>query len=320
MLQRLQHFDPIGTLVFMPTIVCLLLALQWGTTTYSWSDGRVVSMLAVAGVLFIAFAALQLLGRENATVPPRILRQRTVWACGSYSFCLGAAFFVLCYYFPMWFQAVQGVSAVDSGIRNLPMLISVVAASMAAGAVVSWLGYYAPFMVAGTAAMSAGAGLLVLFEPNTGPAAWIGYQLLVGAGVGLGMQQPLMAVQTVLGSHDVATGTSVINFLQTLGGALFVSIAQAVFNDRLVRDLSDAIPGLDPARVLASGATNIRHAVAPEHVPQVVESYNRALVGTFLVAAGLAAATAFGAVAVEWKSVKGEKKKAETAAAATTGV
>ena len=330
-LQRVRHFDPVGTLVFMPAIVCLLLALQWGTTSYSWSDGRVVTLLAVSGVLLAIFAALQYLQQEDATVPPRILQQRTVWSCGSYSFCLGGSFFVLCYYIPLWFQAVQGVSAVESGVRNLPMLISVVVASAVAGAAVSWLGHYAPFMVAGTAAMSAGAGLLALFEPSTPTAAWVGYQLLFGTGVGLGMQQPLMAVQTVLGPRDVATGTSAINFLQTLGGALFVSSAQAVFADRLVRDLSGPggsggpIPGLDPAKILASGATNIRHAVAPEHVPRVVLAYNRALVGAFLVAAGLAAATAFGAAAVEWRSVRGEsqgkrKKKEEEGGLAVGGV
>ena len=290
----------------MPAVVCLLLALQWGTTSYLWSDGRVVALLAVSGVLLAVFAALQYLQQEDATVPLRVLRQRTVWSCGSYSFCLGGAFFVLCYYIPLWFQAVQGVSAVESGIRNLPMLISVVVASAGAGAAVSWLGHYAPFMVAGTAAMAVGAGLLALFEPATPAAAWIGYQLLFGTGVGLGMQQPLMAVQTVLGLRDVATGTSVINFLQTIGGALFVSGAQAVFADRLVSDLSGSnkIPGLDPAKILASGATNIRDVVAPEHVHRVIRSYNYALVGAFLVAAGLAAATAFGAATVEWRSVK----------------
>ncbi len=312
-LERLKHFDPLGTLVFMPAIICLLLALQWGGTVYSWDDRRVVVLFAVSGVLAVAFVYLQHVQQEDATVPPRIIRNRTVWASGVYAFCLGGSFFVLCYYVPIWFQAVQGVSAVDSGIRNLPMLISVVSASMVAGAAVTMLGHYAPFMVAGTVAMSAGAGLLAFrFRPDTGPAAWIGYQLLFGAGVGLGMQQPLMAVQTVLAAdmRDVPTGTSVVNFLQTLGGALFVSVGQTVFAGRLGRRLAAVaadVPGLDPAAVLASGATDLQHAMPPEYAPAIVRAYSDSLAGAFLVAAGLAAASAFGSLAVEWKSVR-EKK------------
>lgn len=310
-LQHIKHLDPLGTLVFMPAVICVLLALQWGGTTYSWSDGRIISLLTVSGTLTLVFIFLQHVQQEDATVPPRIIRNRTVWASGAYSFCLGGSFFVMCYYVPIWFQAVQGTSAVNSGIRNLPMLISVVVASAAAGAAVTALGHYAPFMIAGTAAMAAGAGLVAArFEVDAPPAAWIGYQLLFGAGVGLGMQQPLMAVQTVLDLRDVPTGTSVVNFLQTLGGALFVSAAQAVFASRLESR------GLDAgAVVLVSGRDGeSRDGGGAMDGVGIVEAYNDALAGAFLVAAGLAVTTALGSLAVEWKSVRGavgEKKVEE---------
>ncbi|RYP66893.1 hypothetical protein DL771_007550 [Monosporascus sp. 5C6A] len=311
--KRIRRFDPLGTVILMPAIICILLALQWGGTIYPWYDARVVALLIVFGVLIIAFLFLQYFQQDDATVPPRIIKNRTVWACSSYSFCLGASFFVLCYYIPIWFQAVQGASAVDSGIRNLPMLITVVMFSLVAGTIVTALGYYAPFMIAGTVLMAAGAGLLSLFTPDTTTAAWVSYQLLFGAGVGLGMQQPLMAVQTVLEIRDVPTGTAVVVFLQTLGGALFVSVGQTVFANKLVQKLAVNVPGLNPTIVLNAGATNLQHSVPAEYVRGVILSYNDALTKTFLVAAGLAAATVFGSAAVEWRSVKERKVEVNAA-------
>ncbi|RYO92130.1 hypothetical protein DL766_010300 [Monosporascus sp. MC13-8B] len=311
--ERLRHFDPLGTIVFMSAIICILLALQWGGTRYQWYDARAVALLTVFGVLIIAFLLLQYFQQEDATVPPRIIKNRTVWASSSYSFCLGASFFVLCYYIPIWFQAVQGTSAVNSGIRNLPMLITVVVFSLLAGAIVTRQGYYAPFMITGTVLMAAGAGLLSLFTANTTTAAWVIYQLLFGAGVGLGMQQPLMAVQTVLDIRDVPTGTAVVVFLQTLGGALFVSVGQTVFANKLVQKLAVNVPGLNPTIVLNAGAANLQHSVSAEYIPGVILSYNDALTKTFLVAAGLAAATGFGSAAVEWRSVKEKKVEVHVA-------
>ncbi|KAI0021659.1 putative efflux pump [Xylariomycetidae sp. FL0641] len=304
--QRIRHFDPLGTLVFMPAVICLLLALQWGGTKYAWSSGRIVALFVVFGVLLLVFLLLQHLQQEDATVPPRVFKNRTVWASGLYAFGTGSSFFLFVYYVPIWFQAVQGVSAVDSGIRNLPMLISVVVLSMAAGGLVSAVGYYTPFMLAGSVLMAVGAGLLTTFTPDTPRAVWIGYQVLYGAGVGCGMQQPLMAVQTVLDLADVPVGTSLVVFLQTLGGALFVSVGQNVFTNELVAQLAAHVPGIDPDAVLAAGATNLQKTLSPDLLPAVTLSYSNALTTSFIVAAALAVFTIFGSALVEWKSVKGK--------------
>ena len=45
LLQKIMHYDPIGNIIFLPCIVCILLALQWGGTTYPWSDGRIIALL-----------------------------------------------------------------------------------------------------------------------------------------------------------------------------------------------------------------------------------------------------------------------------------
>jgi hypothetical protein len=121
------------------------------------------------------------------------------------------------------------------------------------------------------------------------------------------MQQPLIAVQTILDISEVPIGTSVIIFVQTLGGALFVSIGQNVFSNKLVEGLAKYAPSIDPSIVLNIGATSIQNTVEKDVLPGVTLAYNNALTHSFLVAAIMAATTIIGSAAIEWKSVKGKK-------------
>jgi MFS family permease len=164
---RLRKLDPLGTICFLPSIVCLLLALEWGGEKYAWSDGRIIALFVLFGVLLIAFIVIQVWRQEEATVPPRLISQRSI-ACGLwYVLCLGGSMMVYVYYLPIWFQAVKGVSAVKSGIMSLPLVLGLVAASIMSGIFVSKLGYYNPFMYASVIVMSIGAGLFTTFTTET---------------------------------------------------------------------------------------------------------------------------------------------------------
>jgi hypothetical protein len=305
--ERVKEFDLYGTIVFIPAIICLLLALQWGGTKYPWSSGRIIGLFVVFGVLIIAFIAIQFWKQDSATVPPSIMKQRTMAASAWFSFTLGSAFLLLIYYLPIWFQAVKGASAVKSGIMNLPMILTLVVVSVVSGIGVTVIGYYTPLMIASSVLMAVGVGLLHTFHPDTNHSMWIGYQALTGIGIGLGMQQPLIAVQTVLDISQVPIGTSVIIFVQTLGGALFVSIGQNVFSNKLLQGLAEYVPNVDPTIILSTGATSIQQTIDKAYLPGVTLAYNNALTESFLVAAIMAAFTILGSIAVEWKSVKGKK-------------
>lgn len=96
--EQVQKFDLHGTSVFLPAIVCLLLALQWGGSKYEWKSGRIIALLVLFGVLIIAFIAIQIWKQEDATVPPRVFANRNVWGSAFFGAMLGAAFFVMVYY------------------------------------------------------------------------------------------------------------------------------------------------------------------------------------------------------------------------------
>ncbi|KAJ5110187.1 hypothetical protein N7532_002832 [Penicillium argentinense] len=311
--QQLGEFDLLGSFFFLPAIISLLLALQWGGTRYAWDSGRIIGLFVVFGVLIIIFTFLQWWGQDRATVPPRLIKNRNVWGAAWYSLALGAAYFVLVYYLPIWFQAIKGATAIKSGIMNLPMIIAVVVVSLLAGGLVTACGYYTPFMIASAILMTIGAGLLSTLQVDSGHAKWIGYQALFGIGLGLGMQQPMMVMQTALKPTDVPSGTAIVMFSQTLGGSIFVSVAQNVFQNQLFQNLSRYAPDADAAKLVSAGATMLRHYVAGPVLHRVLIAYNEAIMQTFYVAVAMGALTLVGPIFVEWLSVKG--KKIEMAAA-----
>jgi EmrB/QacA subfamily drug resistance transporter len=318
--QKLMKLDPYGTALFLPSIVCLLLALQNGGTLWAWNSGRVIALLVVFSITICAFVAVQIWQQESATVPPRILTHyRSVLAGVLYSFFLGAGMMIFVYYLPIWFQAIKGASAMKSGIMTIPLVLGLVISSIAAGFLTRKVGYYTPWMYISCVLTPIAAGLITTFTTHTDHSKWIGYQALYGLGLGLGMQQPSVAAQTVLPKQDVPTGASLIFFAQTLGGSIFVSVANNIFDNELVKSLSESkIPGLNGAIVTKVGATDLRKYIPAGKLELVLTKYNAALRTTFIVGTAVATTTIFGAVLMEWRSVKkdagpgGRPKSAES--------
>ena len=221
------------------------------------------------------------------------------------------------YYVPIWFQAIKNTTATKSGINNLPMILSLVLFSMISGVAVTKLGYYTPWMIGSSIFMAIGAGLISTWEVGTLSNHWIGYQVVYGIGIGIGMQQALIAVQTVLPLKDIPIGTSIMNFCLTLGGALFISVGQNVFTNRLVSGVKTQAPNIPGELVLGFGATNLRKEVLrrdPGSLYGVQKAYNDAIISAFYVSVAMAALSIFGSTAMEWKSVKQEEKKVDATA------
>jgi len=271
----------------------------------------VILCLVFFAVLFLGFLAVQFVLRHtNATIPSRVILQRSVFFGGIFQFFLGSTMLCTIVYLPLWFQAIKGTSPVKSGIDTLPMVLGLVVMSIFCGAVVSRVGYYTQFIYLSVVFMSVGAGLLTTLTPSSGHSYWIGYQAILGMGVGMGMQQSNLAVQTCLPDKDVPIGTAVIFFFQTLGGALFMSVGQNTFLSKFISHLGH-VPHINPAIIGSTGATAIRLAVPKALLPQVLAAYDYGVThGPFLVSTITACLSIIGAAGMEWRSVKEKKNRA----------
>ncbi|OLN84390.1 putative HC-toxin efflux carrier TOXA 17 [Colletotrichum chlorophyti] len=304
-LTRLLRCDLLGTALFTPGVICLLIVLQGGGTRYAWDSPLVIGLSIVAGALSAAFIAVQVWKKDEASVPPRIITQRTVFASAWFAFWFGVPPFVLTYYLPLWFQTVLDVSATLSGVRMLPVMLSTLLASFAAGSLTLVIGYSAPVMGVSAIICAVASAMFITMNPSTGPGMWIGLQILFGVGLGLGQIQPTLSAQVVLSPKDMAVGVSIMMFLQKLGSSVSIAVGQTIFQEVLRSGLR-GIPGVDPNAVLGAGATTLRDMVPPSSVPQLLQAYSLAITRTFIAGLVSSIVAAMAAVVAEWKKM--EKK------------
>lgn len=207
------------------------------------------------------------------------------------------------YFLPIWFQAIKGVSAAESGIRTLPLMLSMIIGAIGGGVTNSKIGYYTPLAIIGSCIMSVGSGLLTTFEVNASAGKWIGYQVLYGFGLGMCFQVPNLAAQTCLPQKDVPTGLALMLFGSLMGAAVFVAVGENVLSQQLIQRLS-WVPGFNAAHITSSGATSLLDALPADLRQKAFTEYNTALQKTLQVGIYPACLTVLGAAALEWRSVK----------------
>lgn len=140
--EKMKRLDPLGTLVMVPAITCLLIALQWGGTRYGWGNVIIIVLLVAAALLLALFAWLQHKGQEKAVLPPRIAKNRSILAGAWYNVCINGTLSVVEQYLSIYFQAVKGYTPTKAGIMGVPLIIGMAIGGPVGGAAISWLGYY----------------------------------------------------------------------------------------------------------------------------------------------------------------------------------
>lgn len=304
---QLRQLDPLGLFFFVPSITCLILALEWAGSTYAWSDPVIIGLMVTFAVTFVIFVVVEVMTPATAMAPPKIVTKRSIVASLTFMFTSSGAMMVIVYYLAIWFQVVKGDSALDAGIHSIPLVLSLVLSGIPAAAFTQKIGYYVPVMLLGPIPASIGAGMLSTMSPDSPIGQWIGFQILYGLGVGCAFQATSLVAQTVLPRKDVPIGIALGFFMQQIGGSVFIAIAQNIFASTLVSRL-DGVGGLDAQSIINGGATSLHSVVPDSELGFVLDAYNHALTLTFILAAALSAASFVSASFVEWKSIKGGKE------------
>ncbi|KAK2594521.1 hypothetical protein QQS21_007802 [Conoideocrella luteorostrata] len=306
LLEKILQMDPLGIVLVMGATVTYILAVQYGGVAYAWNSSVVVGLLVGFVAIIAVWAGLQWYQGERSMVPPRLFKDRTNMVMSFYSFIFAGGFFAAIYYIPIFFQSVHGTNPTMSGVRNLPFIIAVTIATILSGAFVSATGRYQPMLVGGGVVATIGAGLLYMLDVDSSTGAWIGYQIVAGAGWGAGFQIPMIAVQGSVPPVDLASATGMLLFFQCIGGAFLVSGSQAAFVNTMVGHVTKTAPQVDLATLVLTGATEIRRAFPSDQQPIVIAGYMSGLKVVFAMCiAATGIATVIG-LATRWKKLKQE--------------
>ncbi|KAG9250060.1 major facilitator superfamily domain-containing protein [Emericellopsis atlantica] len=289
--EKLKKLDLLGGFLLIAGLVTLFFALQWGGSKYSWSNPRVYVCIIVFVVLISAFAALQAKKKEEATIPTRILSQRTVAISCVFNMLMSMAHNTHMYYLAFYFQAALGTNAVTSGVRCLAYGIPCSVAIIVTGACISSRGHYVPFMWLGTSVFIAGCVLLRELDVDSSMGEWIGFQILSGAGIGLAEQVPFIAVQVVLPDNDMPTACALVVFFRLLGGAVGLSIASNLFSSELFQRLADAVDGVTVEAIQDAGASDLAKSVPAAMLPLVRKAFSYAVTEAFILPIAVACAS-----------------------------
>lgn len=302
--QKLAALDPVGSFTLLASLTSLFLALEWAGSRYTWNSPIVLSLLVGSFILFLIFSYVQHRRQDAAILPPRILRNRTVIAGFIYNICCSSSIQVVEYYLPSYLQVVRNKTPLQSGVLMLPVILGAIFGSLVQGSGTTVVGYYVPFMLAGSIVMPIFAGLMTTITVKTALVKLGLFSGFLGFGSSIGYQAPQIAVQTVLPAQDVNIGLGIILFAGQFGPAVFLTAAQNIFSSRLVDNLQSLALNFTTASIDNMGLHGLKDSVPAGKLDLVLKGLDQSLSQTWYIAVALAALTLIGTLSMEWRHIR----------------
>jgi EmrB/QacA subfamily drug resistance transporter len=291
--RRVRHsIDYLGAALLVAGVTAVLLVTVWGGDEYPWASPQVIG-LSVAGVLLLTAFVVQERRAAEPILPPRLFRDPVFRVGSGLLFIVGLTMFGAIVFLPLYLQVVKGASATNSGLLLLPLMAGLLVSSITSGRLISHTGRYKVYPLVGTAVMTLGLFLLSRMDVATSRAQSSLFMVVLGLGIGLVMQVPILAIQNAVPWRDLGTATSAANFFRSMGGSFGVAIFGAVLSNRLAYYLPRLLParalgdGLDPQALRASAAQ--LRALPPAVQHAVVETIARSVHVVFMTAVPLGA-------------------------------
>jgi EmrB/QacA subfamily drug resistance transporter len=291
MRKRQVDIDWWGALLLVCGVSCILLATQSGGTDYPWGSWQIVGLFALGVVVLIGFGVREKLAHEPI-LPLELFRMQIFTVSNIVAFVSGVAMFGALAFLPQYLQLVHGVSATESGLLLLPLLVGLLIMSIGSGRYISRTGSYRWFPLTGTILVTIGLILLTRLGAHTS-LLLVGLDILIfGAGLGLFMQVLTLVVQNAVPMKQMGVATSSVTFFRSMGGAIGASALGAVLTARIAYEF----PRYLPKATLASGADKVSQLVeSPDALDAlkrtnpalhegIIQAYSHAIDRLFLIA------------------------------------
>ncbi|PCH00736.1 Major facilitator superfamily domain, general substrate transporter [Penicillium occitanis (nom. inval.)] len=306
LIEKLSNFDAIGIVLLISSISCLFLALQMGGTSVAWNSSKPIGLFIGFVLLAIAFGIRQWQAGEDATIPLRFVKDRTVIFGSLYLFWDNMANYIAIYYMPYYFQAGQGASPIRSAVEYISLAAPLMVGLLVGGGITTATGHYMPVILVAQLLCAIGAGLLTTIRTYTSIAEWATYMALTGAGLGLGVNVPHIAVQAVFEKDDeVFIANGIASFFGQLGRSIGVPIANAVLIASLQTHVPTYAPSVSPESVIQAGALNVATlSSAPDIIDGLRSAWSVAVAHVNILLTTIICVSVPTALGMRWLNVK----------------
>jgi EmrB/QacA subfamily drug resistance transporter len=305
-LHRREHkIDYLGALLMVLGISSLLTAVSiYGPENHAtdhsvgWTGSKTIIAFVLAA-LFTAAFIFQESRASEPVLPLRLFKDHTVNLTSIVGFIIGAGMFGAIVMLPLYYQVVKNNSATISGLKLIPFMLGIVGLSITSGRLIAKTGKYKRWPVIGLFIM--GTGVLLLSTIGVSTSFWniALYSIMIGAGLGMAMQNIVIALQNAVEMKDIAVATSANTFFRSIGSTIGVAIFGTIYGDALTRYVTKGVGTLVKSQPALAAAVTPQSMSATMQNPNllykpgvpavlrdtILHSYTQAFHVVFLVAA-----------------------------------
>jgi len=292
--------DYFGIVLLAVGVSTLLIWVSMGGSEFEWDSTTSIALAAIAGAAILGFIAVEFFVKEPI-VPMSLFRNRTFTLSVIASIAIGVAMFATSVFLAQYFQLARGATPTESGLMTIPMIVGQMGASIIIGQLVSRFGKWKGWMLAGSVLTTIGVSLMSTLRYDTPFPLVAVYMFVLGAGLGMVMQNLTLIVQNDTPPTQLGAASSNVNFFRTIAGTIGVTVMGSMLSSSVVTYVKDGLTGFTPSSAeeiaalkhLASGDVP-KVAQLPDAIRAIVEgAYGHGIADAFIIAIPLAVLSIF---------------------------
>ena len=283
--RRQASVDYLGAATIVGSVSSLVLYLSWAGPDQGWTSVTGISLLVGFVVLGALFVLVESRAKEPI-IPLELFKHWTFTSNIIFAMIMGIGMFGGLIFLPIYLQAVKGMTATQSGLAILPLVVGIFTTSIGGGQIMARTGRYKWMPITG--ALVVGGALLAFSTLQVDTPYYVIALIMYAFGTGLGftMQVVVTAVQNSVDRRNMGVATASVTFFRSMGGAIGTALLGAILNIRLKHHLSEIVGAAGQA---PSGPIKTDDVTAIRALPEpikgwVLEAFTRSMDDVFLVA------------------------------------
>jgi EmrB/QacA subfamily drug resistance transporter len=240
--QSTHNVDYIGASLMSASLVCLLLALTWGGTSFAWASTQIVSLLVASVALGAGLIYWEGKKAKEPIIPLGLFKNSIFTVSCLLSLIAGLILLGTIVFLPEYQQIVRGDSPTVSGLYLLPLVGGMLVSIVGSGRLISHYGKYKIFPILGTIIVAIGLYLFSHVTVHTNQAILSSWMVVTGFGIGMFMQVMTLAVQNAVPRSQLGTATGLVTFARSIGSSIGTAVFGVILTTRLTHHLSQSLP------------------------------------------------------------------------------